>query len=75
MIKMRKITRYSIDKSEKNVYSVWKGGYIMLIRFNVSNFLSFENRPEGGSEEFSMIAGKVRNKKEHIYEDGKIIWL
>ena len=44
----------------------------MLIRFNVSNFLSFENRPEGGSEEFSMIAGKVRNKKEHIYEDGKI---
>lgn len=72
MIKMRKITRYSIDKSEKNVYSVWKGGYIMLIRFNVSNFLSFENRPEGGSEEFSMIAGKVRNKKEHIYEDGKI---
>lgn len=72
MIKTRKITRCSIDKSEKNVYSVWKGGCIMLIRFNVSNFLSFENRPEGGSEEFSMIAGKVRNKKEHIYEDGKI---
>lgn len=35
----------------------------MLIRFNVKNFLSFAEREDGGSEEFSMIAGKVRNKK------------
>lgn len=44
----------------------------MLIRFNVRNFLSFESRKDGGTEEFSMIAGKVRNKKEHLYDDGKI---
>lgn len=44
----------------------------MLIRFNVRNFLSFESRKDGGTEEFSMIAGKVRSKKEHLYDDGKI---
>ena len=44
----------------------------MLIRFNVKNFLSFSEREDGKSEEFSMIAGKVRSKKEHVYEDGKI---
>lgn len=44
----------------------------MLIRFNVKNFLSFSEREDGKSEEFSMIAGKVRNKKEHIYVDDKI---
>lgn len=44
----------------------------MLIRFNVKNFLSFNTRDDGNSEEFSMIAGKVRSKKEHIYDDGKI---
>lgn len=44
----------------------------MLIRFNVKNFLSFATREEGRSEEFSMIAGKVRSKKEHIQDDGKI---
>lgn len=44
----------------------------MLIRFNIKNFLSFSEREDGKSEEFSMIAGKVRSKKEHIYEDGKI---
>lgn len=44
----------------------------MLIRFNVKNFLSFAEREDGKSEEFSMIAGKVRNKKEHIYIDEKI---
>ncbi|MEY8331362.1 AAA family ATPase, partial [Lachnospiraceae bacterium 48-33] len=44
----------------------------MLIRFNVKNFLSFSQREDGKSEEFSMIAGKVRSKKEHVYEDGKI---
>ena len=44
----------------------------MLIRFNVRNFLSFSSNKEGGSEEFSMIAGKVRNKKEHLYDDGKL---
>ena len=44
----------------------------MLIRFNVKNFLSFSEREDGKSEEFSMIGGKTRGKKEHIYEDGKI---
>lgn len=39
----------------------------MLIRFTVGNFLSF-NEPQ----EFSMIGGKVRSKKEHLYEDDKI---
>ena len=44
----------------------------MLIRFNVKNFLSFSTREDGKSEEFSMIAGKVRSKKEHIYDGDKI---
>lgn len=44
----------------------------MLIRFNIKNFLSFSDRKDGRSEEFSMIAGKVRSKKEHLYEDGKL---
>ncbi len=35
----------------------------MLIRFNIKNFLSFSERENGKSEEFSMIAGKVRSKK------------
>lgn len=44
----------------------------MLIRFNIENFLSFSEREDGKSEEFSMIGGKVRSKKSHIYDDGKI---
>ena len=44
----------------------------MLIRFNVKNFLSFSEREDGKSEEFSMIAGKVRNKKSHVYDNEKI---
>jgi AAA15 family ATPase/GTPase len=44
----------------------------MLIRFNVKNFLSFSIRDNGKSEEFSMLAGKVRSKKEHIYDDDNI---
>jgi len=48
------------------------GGGRMLIRFNVKNFLSFESREDGNAEEFSMISGRVRSKKSHIYEDGKI---
>ena len=44
----------------------------MLIRFNIKNFLSFSGREEGKSEEFSMIAGKVRNKKAHVYDNEKI---
>jgi Predicted ATPases len=44
----------------------------MLIRFNVKNFLSFSTRDDGKSEEFSMLAGKVRSKKEHIYDDENI---
>ena len=46
----------------------------MLIRFNVKNFLSFSEREEGKSEEFSMIAGKVRNKKTHVYENDKLFF-
>ncbi len=39
----------------------------MLIRFNVSNFLSFNN-----IQEFSMISGQVKSKMDHIYQDDKI---
>lgn len=39
----------------------------MLIRFNVSNFLSFDQL-----QEFSMIGGKVRSKTEHIEDDKSI---
>ena len=38
----------------------------MLIRFNVKNFLSFSEREDGRSEEFSMIAGRLEIKK-HMY--------
>ena len=44
----------------------------MLIRFNVKNFLSFSEREDGKTEEFSMIAGKVRSKREHIYDNSKL---
>lgn len=44
----------------------------MLIRFNVKNFMSFAENEGGKSEEFSMIAGKARNKKEHTGDDGKL---
>lgn len=44
----------------------------MLIRFNIKNFLSFSASEDGTSEEFSMIAGRVRNKKDHTYEDRRI---
>ena len=43
------------------------GGAKMLIRFNVKNFLSFFENESGQSEEFSMIAGKVRSE-EHTSE-------
>ena len=39
----------------------------MLIRFNVSNFLSFDEL-----QEFSMIGGKVRSKIEHVADDSNI---
>lgn len=44
----------------------------MLIRFNVRNFLSFSSKENGQTEEFSMIPGKVRKKKDHLYDDGNI---
>jgi len=44
----------------------------MLIRFNVKNFLSFNETDDGRSIEFSMIAGRVSRKNEHIYDDKKI---
>ena len=47
-------------------------GVIMLIRFNIKNFLSFSTREDGKAQEFSMITGKVRSKKEHIYDDNDI---
>ena len=74
-IKKEKNFYYNIDKSEKNTYGIdtkYRRRYKLLIRFNVKNFLSFSEREDGKSEEFSMIAGKVRSKKEHVYEDGKI---
>ncbi|MBQ0064668.1 MAG: ATP/GTP-binding protein [Firmicutes bacterium] len=42
----------------------------MLKRFNVKNFLSFSEREDGYSEEFSMIPGNARYKKEHLYTNG-----
>lgn len=39
----------------------------MLIRFNVSNYLSFDEM-----QEFSMIGGKVRSKQEHLSNDSKL---
>ena len=44
----------------------------MLIRFNVKNFLSFSSRDDGQSQEFSMISGKVRNKKTLVIEEDKL---
>ena len=44
----------------------------MLIRFNIKNFRSFDSRRDGKSEEFSMLAGRVRSKKNHIYDDSNI---
>lgn len=44
----------------------------MLIRFNIKNFRSFDSRRDGKSEEFSMLAGKVRSKKEHVYDNSAI---
>lgn len=44
----------------------------MLVRFNVKNFLSFDKQPNGKSEEFTMIAGKVRSKDERLYKDENI---
>ena len=44
----------------------------MMIRFNVKNFLTFAAREDGKSEEFSMLAGKIRKKKEHVLDDGNI---
>ncbi len=44
----------------------------MLIRFNIRNFLSFNKQDNGKSEEFSMIAGKVKSKEERLYKDETI---
>lgn len=41
--------------------------FIMLIRFTVKNFLSFNEE-----QEFSMISGKVRSKMQHIIKDRKL---
>lgn len=48
----------------------------MLVRFNIKNFLSFEERSvtntsEKFSHEFSMLPGKVHQKAEHIFSDKK----
>ncbi len=39
----------------------------MLIRFNVSNFLSFDKETE-----FNMLTGSVRNHEYHVYKAGKV---
>jgi len=39
----------------------------MLIRFNVSNFLSFRDETE-----FNMLTGSFRNHEHHIYHAGKV---
>jgi AAA15 family ATPase/GTPase len=39
----------------------------MLIRFNVENFLSFED-----NQEFSMIAGHSQNNSDRLYDDGTL---
>lgn len=59
-------------KKSHTIYKSHDGNGNMLIRFNVKNFLSFDDKENNKSEEFSMIAGKVRSKKEHVEDDGKI---
>jgi len=44
-----------------------KGDDRMLVRFNVGNFLSFKE-----IQEFSLIKGKVKNKSDRVYDNGKI---
>ena len=44
----------------------------MLRRFNIKNFMSFNEREKGKSEEFSMIPGKVNCKADHLIEDGDL---
>ena len=57
---------------KSHIISIAKEANGMLKRFNVKNVYSFAAREDGSSEEFSMIAGKVRSKKDHIYDDGKL---
>ena len=47
----------------------------MLRRFNVKNFMSFSCSKDEKTEEFSLIPGKVRNSKDHIYDydNGKLL--
>jgi AAA15 family ATPase/GTPase len=56
-----------LTRVKKSHIMFLNGGVVMLIRFNVKNFLSFNKM-----QEFSMISGKVRSKMEHIYADDKI---
>ena len=51
---------------------IYKGKLLMLIRFNVKNVFSFSSKDDGTSEEFSMIAGKVRRDSGHVHDDGKL---
>lgn len=67
MNKIKKFTNVNFSYNIKK-----KRDYGMLIRFNIRNFLSFSSREDGETEEFSMIAGKVRGKKEHLFDDGKL---
>ena len=53
-----KIIYYIISKSEK----ITKGGYEMIIRFEVENFLSFNKK-----QSFSMIPGRPQKKKDHVF--------
>ena len=40
----------------------------MLVSFRIKNFLSFFTDNDGSPVEFSMIAGKAKNKQDHILE-------
>lgn len=67
---MSKIFNEIIDKSEKITYNILKEGVFMLVRFKISNFLSFDDM-----QEFSMITGKSRLKEDHIHNDKERIKL
>ena len=44
----------------------------MFSRFNVKNFLSFNQLDDCSPHEFSMISGKVKNKESHLINTGKM---
>lgn len=51
----------TVAKSEKITYNSTKGGFYMIVRFVVENFMSFKD-----ATEFSMVAGKMTRHSNHI---------